>query len=734
MSDKVLASIGLVLLKLGSALVFGFLMTRVGIIKERESLGILAGKVMLPLLAFKTVAIAELGKLKFTAILSCLFGKAVIFVLALLASCFFNRHHKWCERLIAAGLFSFHVTASNDFVIGIPIVSTFYGDAGMGCLTALVLGQYLIFQSISLSLVEVGLVKRQSQEVQPMRRVFFTISKNILWNPLIISVVLGLLYKGLWFVVSPSSSASDTIPEPLYSLVVFFSDPYPFLALFLTGVNLTSAFERVGGPGGNLDILYFVGVPVWLCIMKNFVCPLAAISLMASLTQHDHEKVDWVLFCLLYGSIPTSNAPLFVALAAKAHVEVIAAAIFLGLLLAVPSLFIFASMQGDAPQTIIADNLTMFQKVLTEVDVFCVLIVLLICLHFSRSLASWRRLPALMIMTYAVSIFLYDCSVFLMVISRCRMSTIFGFFQMQCRVLCALMPAASLWPRFLSPLKLVTIIIVLPLLLFFVPPSTLNEVCHLHFSFEQLLTHSVFVTVAFCFLLILGVWALCNQIKSLREASGFATTLADAARVDASLAPTNSFNTVARSYTSPSSSASQSHQLLEADGPPAGPVDMLGEAEILRDGRAPDGVSVRRQTSGLNDRSRSKDDLVTMGYAENLAVDLVRYRSQQGRRVSPNAAEQAGSSEHSTGKVYLIFVALGTKSVLLLFLQSCISWSILENDLTVGGAHLQAMFLENFLEHGQGFFLLLLLLGLFDTPVAAFFRSVRTLVRRSRRF
>mmetsp|Transcript_27657 Transcript_27657/g.72923 ORF Transcript_27657/g.72923 Transcript_27657/m.72923 type:complete len:727 (-) Transcript_27657:78-2258(-) len=724
MRDNVLASIGLVLLKLGSALVFGFLMTRVGIIKERESLGILAGKVMLPLLAFKTVAIAELGKLKFTAILSCLFGKAVIFVLALLASCFFNRHHKWCERFIAAGLFSFHVTASNDFVIGIPIVSTFYGDAGMGCLTALVLGQYLIFQSISLSLVEVGLVKRQSQEVQPVRRVFFTISKNILWNPLIISVVLGLLYKAIWFVVSPSTSASDTIPEPLYSLVVFFSDPYPFLALFLTGVNLTSAFERVGGPGGNLDILYFVGVPVWLCIMKNFVCPLAAMSLMASVTQQKDDTVDWVLFCLLYGSIPTSNAPLFVALASKAHVEVIAAAIFLGLLFAVPSLFIFASMQGDAPQKIIADNLTMLQKVVTGVDVFCVLIALLICWHFSRSFASWRRLPAMIIMTYAASIFLYDCSVFLMVISRCRMSIIFGFFQMQCRVLCAIMPAASLWPRFLSPFNLVTIIIVVPLLLFFVPPSTLNEVCHLHFSFEKMVTHSVFVTVAFCFILILCVWALCNQIKSLREASGFATMLADAVRADASLPPTNSFNTVARSSTPPSL---QSPQLPEADDP-------LAEDEIPLDGRAPDGVSVRRVPSGLNDRSRSKDDLVTMGYAENLAVDLVRYRGQQGNSVSPRAAEQARSSEHSTGKVYLIFVALGTKSVLLLFLQCCISWSVLENDLTVGSAHLQAMFLENFLEHGQGFFLLLLLLGLFDTPVAAFFRSVRTLVRRSRRF
>ena len=236
-------------------------------------------------------------------------------------------------------------------------------------------------------------------------------------------------YEVAWALLSPSTDAADTIPEPLYTLVVFFSEPYPFLALFLTGGNLTNAFDQVGS-GRFLDTLYFVGTPVWLCIMKNVVCPLAAISVMQALTPAD-EKINWLLFCLLYGSIPTSNAPLFVAIAADSHLQVIATAIFIGLVAAVPSLVIFASLHGQQTTEVIANNLTMVQKLVTGFDLGCTFIVLLICVYFTHLSACWRRLPTAIVTTYAASIFLYDCSLFLNALDKCRLSAIFGFFQMQ---------------------------------------------------------------------------------------------------------------------------------------------------------------------------------------------------------------------------------------------------------------------------------------------------------------
>merc|ERR1719284_552540 len=61
----------------------------------------------------------------------------------------------------------------------------------------------------------------------------------------------------------------------------------------------------------------------------------------------------------------------------------------------------------------------------------------------------------------------------------------------------------------------VALIVVLPLVLStFVPPSTLNEVCNLRFAGKEILIHSVFVTVAFCVMLTLGISAL---LKSLGE-------------------------------------------------------------------------------------------------------------------------------------------------------------------------------------------------------------------------
>ena len=524
-SDDVVATISILLFQLGSALVFGFFVYRAGIVKERDSIAFLAGKIMLPALAFNTVVVAQMDSLHYLVIASCVWGKFVIFVFVIIMSFVFMRSRPLHERLISGGIFSFHVTASNDFVIGIPIAKVFYPGSGMSQLTALVLVQYAFFQSISLAMVEVGLCQRRGALLNvnsrsPYLRAACTVAKNILWNPLILAVVFGVIYSELASFVVPGVAPHKKIPEPLSSLLNFITAPYAMLALFLTGANLTDAFRQLGGQRSLTNSAYNVGVPVSLCLLKNLVCPFVAVSFIQIVWANVGVNPRWSLFCFLYGSIPTSNAPLFIALQANMHREVVAAAIFLGLIVSVPMLILFASLFGQGTRQVILQDLVAVQEYTGVASVVCSMVVLGFFVSYAYRSEQWQRLPHTMLPGYGLSVLLYGCSLLSHTWSDCNSAykstlvVIFTFFQMQCRVWVALMllfvmrPASSLWKNW----GVAAAVILLSLLLSsIVPPSTLNEVCGLSFTQGQLLRVSVFVTLSCTVLSVVGLMGIHRQ-------------------------------------------------------------------------------------------------------------------------------------------------------------------------------------------------------------------------------
>ncbi len=166
-------------------------------VTEKQGLAFLTGRIGLPMLAFKAVATADLDDVEFLAVLSCFIGKLFVYLLACAASWVaFKGSHS--NALISMAIFSFHVTAANDFVFGIPIMQAFYPTTGMTNLVANAVVQNCFFQVCSLSVLGVGTATAQqpggsnisvnaSTERQSVR-----ILKQLVQDPLLCAILTAV--------------------------------------------------------------------------------------------------------------------------------------------------------------------------------------------------------------------------------------------------------------------------------------------------------------------------------------------------------------------------------------------------------------------------------------------------------------------------------------------------------------------------------------------------------------
>ena len=166
-------------------------------VTEKQGLAFLTGRIGLPMLAFKAVATADLDDVEVLAVLSCFIGKLFVYLLACAASWVaFKGSHS--NALISMAIFSFHVTAANDFVFGIPIMQAFYPTTGMTNLVANAVVQNCFFQVCSLSVLGVGTATAQnpggsnisvttSTERQSVR-----ILKQLVQDPLLCAIVTAV--------------------------------------------------------------------------------------------------------------------------------------------------------------------------------------------------------------------------------------------------------------------------------------------------------------------------------------------------------------------------------------------------------------------------------------------------------------------------------------------------------------------------------------------------------------
>ena len=162
---------------------------------EKQGLAFLTGRIGLPMLAFKAVATADLDDVQFSAVFSCFIGKLFVYLLACAASWMAFRKGSKSDALISMAIFSFHVTAANDFVFGIPIMQAFYPETGMTNLVANAVVQNVFFQICSLSVLGVGTATAQNAAgvaTDPPERQSVRILKQLAQDPLLCAIVTAV--------------------------------------------------------------------------------------------------------------------------------------------------------------------------------------------------------------------------------------------------------------------------------------------------------------------------------------------------------------------------------------------------------------------------------------------------------------------------------------------------------------------------------------------------------------
>jgi len=493
MPNLVVQTVDLII-QLGSALLLGFLAFRLGWVTEKQGLAFLTGRIGLPLLAFKAVATSDLDDMEPGVIVSCAIGKLFVYVLACGASWIGCRKESRDKALISAAIFSFHVTAANDFVFGFPIIQAFYPDKGVTNLVANVVVQNVFFQVCSLSMLGVGAAQQRQSEASftagpahpahSNRRQCGRILKQLAQDPLLCAIAFAVIYKAAARLVAPQKPGSSIVPIPVSELIDFFTKPFSTTALMLTGANLATALDRTEGHKTEGGSMYLLGVPIALVIAKNIICPYVTLA-ASELILPGGENNKWHNFAFLYGSIPTSSAPMLVAMRVGQHIEVVAAAVSIGIMVAIPMLIASAvllesdTVEGSRVETELYNS---------EVTALVVSLattaasLLLFRLHDKTSI--WWHFPHAMLPCYAVACFLHAGANLITAIALpvCDLHSarIMAYCEIQSYMIVASMALCSLQNfrsmRLAKSLLWLAILVPVPCCLW-VPTPTINKSC-----------------------------------------------------------------------------------------------------------------------------------------------------------------------------------------------------------------------------------------------------------------
>jgi hypothetical protein len=227
----------------------------------------------------------------------------------------------------------------------------------------------------------------------------------------------------------------------------------------------------------------------------------------------------------------------------------------------------------------------------------------------------------------------------------------------------------------------------LPLCLM-VPASTLNEVCHREFTTMKLLVHSIFVSTLWFVSLVLIMTGLRRKVTIERDSE-----LPSSPQLVASLR---------------SGSEREVHNQLPASDP--------------RPNQGPG------KAKNLMIKARGRHSLAALQATENLHLSAEPDRERRYEEFPLVASEPEVGEAHEMEMLRVCELATACKATFVYTMQMCLSWSVFFHG-SAGPAHLQGMLVENFLEHTQGLFLLLLLCGLFETPLGGCFRRLGSCIK-----
>jgi predicted permease len=130
----------------------------------------------------------------------------------------------------AAGLFALNASFGNTVMLGIPLITAAFGQAGLTILLAILALHSMVLLSVATVVAEIGL---HSQA--PLSRVLRATLLGVLRHPIVMAVFLAFVWHGLGI----------PVPAPMRRVLELLGGAGPPLALFCLGGSL-AGFSLVG--------------------------------------------------------------------------------------------------------------------------------------------------------------------------------------------------------------------------------------------------------------------------------------------------------------------------------------------------------------------------------------------------------------------------------------------------------------------------------------------------------
>eukprot|EP01138_Halocafeteria_seosinensis_P013915 gb/GECG01014210.1/.p1 GENE.gb/GECG01014210.1/~~gb/GECG01014210.1/.p1 ORF type:complete len:572 (+),score=35.20 gb/GECG01014210.1/:1-1716(+) len=252
---------------------------------------------------------------------------------------------RWAE----AGIRAIFVVQSNDLALGLPLMSALYAGTDH---TDFVHYQYILTtialvttNPVGFFMIEYGLHRGKSDEASQKgmenlkdergtsrssrchpndtTKFVLKILFNVLRNPIVLSVILGVLWN---------QAARRPIPDILDQFLKMLGNSFDACALFTLGSSMVNRLKRIT----QLGIAY----PMSLILSKTLLLPILCKVYLAMLSVGP----DLSLYGFIYGTLPTAPVVFLWAQQFGLESEVIASVMVAGTIVFAPVLFLAANV------------------------------------------------------------------------------------------------------------------------------------------------------------------------------------------------------------------------------------------------------------------------------------------------------------------------------------------------------------------------------------------------------
>lgn len=288
MSSEVLTIVLPVFLLIG----IGFLVARIGLMSQSvgDALGQYVYVIAIPALIFKTLSVVKFGDESPWALWAAYFsGVAITWILATLII------RKGFGREARAGVIGgISAAFANTVMVGLPLVSQVYGDAGLIPLLIIISVHMPVLTIVITVLMERAAALDGISEIPPVQQLLKRILKSLSTNPIVIAILCALVWRVIALPV-------EGIFADVLNRIATTALP---VALFSLGMSMV-AYGIRGNilPGFLLSVLKLAVMPALIFCIAAYVVKLPPLwTAVATLTATCPTGVNAYIFANRYGT------------------------------------------------------------------------------------------------------------------------------------------------------------------------------------------------------------------------------------------------------------------------------------------------------------------------------------------------------------------------------------------------------------------------------------------------